>query len=53
MTGRQDKEFYWIRLIRLETAHQKLLGLGGSPSFVLLAPRISRGHVFHVVEPEN
>ena len=47
MKGRQDKEFYWIRLIRLEILHQKitrpwkgkLLGLGGSPSFrVLLAP---------------
>ena len=55
MTGRQDKEFYWIRLIGLEISHQKitgpgkgkLLGLGGSPSFrVLLAPRFSRGHFF-------
>ena len=57
MTGRQDKEFYWIRLIRLEISQQKitrpwkgkLFGLGGSPSFrVLLAPRFSRGHFFAV-----
>ena len=58
MTGRQDKEFYWIRLIRLEISHQKitrpwkgkLLGLGSIPSFpVLLAPRISRSHFFFAV----
>ena len=44
MTGRQDKALYWIRLIRLEILHQKitrpckgkLLGLGGSPSFLLV-----------------
>ena len=52
MKGRQDKEFYWIRLIRLEISHQKitrpwkgkLLGIGGSPSF-----RVLLASTFHMV----
>ena len=51
MTGRQHKEFNWIRLIRLEIPNEKinrpckLLGLGGSsPPFARFSPP-----GFHVV----
>ena len=45
--GRQDKQFYWIRLIRLEINTEKPLGherANGSPPSLLLSPRISPGY---------